>query len=88
MKRCRLGLVDTNKPIKLYVDENEGYIDAIMTQGEEDSMIICDFAHRELTPTERSIPRIERLMCATLWVIKRLSRYTYNAPKLIISFPH
>lgn len=27
-------------------------------------------------------------MIATIWVIKRLSRYTYNAPEILVSLPH
>ena len=31
MKRCKLGLVNTNEPLTIYVDEAEGYIDSIIT---------------------------------------------------------
>jgi hypothetical protein len=51
-------------------------------------LTICDFAHRGFTISEKGAPRIERLMIAALWTIKRLSRYTYNVPQIHISFPH
>lgn len=88
MRRCKLGIVDTSQPTTIYIDEDGKYIDAILAQGSLEDLQICDFAHREWTITEKKAPRIERLCLGALWVIKRLSRYTYHVPKLYISLPH
>jgi hypothetical protein len=87
LKRCKLGIVDTSKPVTLYVDEGQNFINAMLAQGSGEDLIICDFASREFLVSESSAPRIERLLIGAIWAIKRFNRYTYHSPQIYISLP-
>ena len=84
----KLGLVDTTRAMTIYVDEDGEFMTGIMTQGTNEDLTVNYMVSRELTITEKKLARMERLLIAANWIINKLSKYTYYAPKIFISFPH
>jgi hypothetical protein len=40
------------------------------------------------TPTEKAAKRMERLMIIAVWGLKKLGRYTYYVPAVVVVVPH
>lgn len=70
------------------MDVNDTHCSGVMTQGEGKSFKVIAFMGRWLLPTEQKCCRMEKLLIASLWVLKRLGRYTHYLPGITIVFPH
>ena len=86
-KRLKLSLVDPKEPLQLHVDVDDQDLSAVLTQGAGEGYRVVGFGGRALAIQEASCSRIERLLLAALWAVKRWARYTQFAPSLTIVLP-
>lgn len=73
-------MCDMDLPVKLHMDADEEFCSATLVQGQGDDYRVIAFQGRPLTITESKRSRIERLMIATNWALKKMGRYTQYVP--------
>ena len=76
------------KPIEVHVEEDGAHCSCTLTQGAGKDKCIIAMASREWQKQETSASRMERLLLASLWGIKRYARYTLFCTQLTLVFPH
>ena len=79
--------MDPALPLRVHVDVSDTDLSAVLTQGEGEAYRVVGFGGRALAIQEAACSRIERLLLAALWAIKRWARYTQFAPKLTVVLP-
>ena len=82
-----MGYYDLEQPAYLHVDEDTEYLAVTLVQGSGGDRKVCAMATRAMTPTEKSCPRMERLLIAAAWGVKRFQRCCFYVHKLVIVLP-
>ena len=80
-------MVDPGLPLKVHVDVSETDLSAVLTQGQGETYRVVGFGGRALAIQEAACSRVERLLLAALWAVKRWARYTQFTPELTIVLP-
>ncbi len=82
-----LSLVDPQLPVLVHVDCDEEVLSVVLTQTGKEGLRLIGIGGRKLLVRESRAPRLEQLLTAATWGIKRWGRYTYYAPSLLVVLP-
>ena len=82
-----LALADTTRPMTLFVEVDEAHAGAILAQ--ENNGRLCPIATRgkDLLPTEKRLPLLERLLVSAVWFLTKFVKYCAYAPRIDLVLP-